>query len=270
MRVSVFFFNDTATTEIYTLSLHDALPISVLWAVAGDSRGNIYTGGGGPGASSAKLFRISPDGTSKTLAEFKELEVQAIAVDSRDRIYAATAPAGKVYRISPGGRPEVFYDPKEKYIWAMAFNSKGELFLATGDTGKIYRVSPSGKGTVFFETGETHVRSLAIDAHDNLVVGTDPGGLILRISPAGKGFVLYQSAKREITAVAVAPDGVIYAAAIGGKKVVPMAAPPISVTLAPSVPTATAARMPGCHQPSGVPPDPTRCTPKPSAATTTA
>ena len=26
--MSVFFFNDTATTEIYTLSLHDALPIS--------------------------------------------------------------------------------------------------------------------------------------------------------------------------------------------------------------------------------------------------
>ena len=25
--VPVFFFNDTATTEIYTLSLHDALPI---------------------------------------------------------------------------------------------------------------------------------------------------------------------------------------------------------------------------------------------------
>ena len=29
-----FFFNDTATTEIYTLSLHDALPISfVLFAL---------------------------------------------------------------------------------------------------------------------------------------------------------------------------------------------------------------------------------------------
>src|SRR3712207_9497418 len=27
-NVCVFFFNDTATTEIYTLSLHDALPIS--------------------------------------------------------------------------------------------------------------------------------------------------------------------------------------------------------------------------------------------------
>src|SRR5687767_15327311 len=28
LRCSFFFFNDTATTEIYTLSLHDALPIS--------------------------------------------------------------------------------------------------------------------------------------------------------------------------------------------------------------------------------------------------
>src|SRR3712207_7290944 len=28
---SFFFFNDTATTEIYTLSLHDALPICTYW-----------------------------------------------------------------------------------------------------------------------------------------------------------------------------------------------------------------------------------------------
>src|SRR5689334_24768734 len=33
-----FFFNDTATTEIYTLSLHDALPISVGWHGAADRR----------------------------------------------------------------------------------------------------------------------------------------------------------------------------------------------------------------------------------------
>ena len=27
-----------------------------LWALAGDSKGNLYTGGGGPSASTAKLF----------------------------------------------------------------------------------------------------------------------------------------------------------------------------------------------------------------------
>src|SRR3712207_7727057 len=31
----IFFFNDTATTEIYTLSLHDALPICAGWPTPG-------------------------------------------------------------------------------------------------------------------------------------------------------------------------------------------------------------------------------------------
>src|SRR5947209_17664952 len=34
----LFFFNDTATTEIYTLSLHDALPISTSCGPAGPWR----------------------------------------------------------------------------------------------------------------------------------------------------------------------------------------------------------------------------------------
>ena len=33
--IFVFFFNDTATTEIYTLSLHDALPIYKYSGVTG-------------------------------------------------------------------------------------------------------------------------------------------------------------------------------------------------------------------------------------------
>src|SRR3712207_8491069 len=36
---SFFFFNDTATTEIYTLSLHDALPIS---GYAGEIKKSIF------------------------------------------------------------------------------------------------------------------------------------------------------------------------------------------------------------------------------------
>ena len=35
--VFFFFFNDTATTEIYTLSLHDALPISLAHKARCDS-----------------------------------------------------------------------------------------------------------------------------------------------------------------------------------------------------------------------------------------
>src|SRR5438105_7582121 len=39
LSVFLFFFNDTATTEIYTLSLHDALPIWRRAAVAVRARG---------------------------------------------------------------------------------------------------------------------------------------------------------------------------------------------------------------------------------------
>ena len=45
-----FFFNDTATTEIYTLSLHDALPISYV------ATGNLSVAGGLALVSSATGF----------------------------------------------------------------------------------------------------------------------------------------------------------------------------------------------------------------------
>src|SRR5690349_23099682 len=53
---SSFFFNDTAPTEIYTLSLHDALPISraapFVAATRSAARGG-QVAGGGPGSSGA-------------------------------------------------------------------------------------------------------------------------------------------------------------------------------------------------------------------------
>src|SRR5574340_1832880 len=39
----VFFFNDTATTEIYPLSLHDALPIFVMTAATGTAEETLAT-----------------------------------------------------------------------------------------------------------------------------------------------------------------------------------------------------------------------------------
>lgn len=225
-----------------------------LWTVAQDSKGNLYTAGGGPTGSTAKLFMVDPAGKSKTLAEVEGLEIHAVAVDSRDRVYAATDPDGKVYRIA-NGKAELFYDPKAKYIWAMAFSKGGDLYVATGDHGEIHKVGPDGKGSVFFRTEETHARSLAVDQTGNLIVGTEPGGLILRITPVGDGFVLYQAPKREITAVAVGGDGAIYAAGIGNKSSGgPSIAPP------PPAPTPQPSPGPGS---GGAPPGVVAVAPRP-------
>src|SRR3712207_6982303 len=47
MQIVFFFFNDTATTEIYTLSLHDALPICVRPRAAGGPREHLVARGTG-------------------------------------------------------------------------------------------------------------------------------------------------------------------------------------------------------------------------------
>src|SRR2546430_7902211 len=61
-----FFFNDTATTEIYTLSLHDALPISGQSATLAASFSNgigIIDQGIGPVLSGSSII-VSPSGTT--------------------------------------------------------------------------------------------------------------------------------------------------------------------------------------------------------------
>src|SRR2546430_13892566 len=59
-----FFFNDTATTEIYTLSLHDALPI---WPVP--------TKWGPLDVSASTLQRIAEEQQPMTGADFAEWRV---------------------------------------------------------------------------------------------------------------------------------------------------------------------------------------------------
>ncbi len=230
----------------------DSTTVPYLWAVTEDSKGTLYYAGGAPTGASTKIYALGKNG-KKAFAEVPGLEVHALAVDSRNRIYAAVLPDAKIYRIDQSGQQELFFDTKSKYIWAMAFDHEGDLFVATGDSGIIYKVTPDGKGSKFFDTEETHARSMVIDEAGNLIVGTEPSGLILRISPAGKGFVLYQANKREVTAVAER-GGLVYAAAVGNKPssvsvtgpspVLPTTPAPVSSTGAPHAGTAPPALPP--------------------------
>src|SRR5947207_5939555 len=69
----LFFFNDTATTEIYTLSLHDALPISRNWAacVTGSNTINV------PCGTCRERMALSPAGKSKGRSEEHTSELQS-------------------------------------------------------------------------------------------------------------------------------------------------------------------------------------------------
>jgi sugar lactone lactonase YvrE len=203
---------------------------SYLWSVRLDPKGTLYAAGGSP----AKVFRFDAGGKPAVVFDSTDLSAQAIAFDSKGTLYVGTSPDGKVYRVSTSGEKSVFFDPKTKYIWDLAFAPDGTLYVATGDRGQVFAVAPDGKGEVFYASDEAHIRVLAFDAKGNLIAGTEPSGRVLRISrtsgksatkdsknsaaSATEGFVLYETSKREVTSLAVAPDGTIYASAIGEKQ----------------------------------------------------
>src|SRR5262249_57352004 len=70
----------------------------LIWSAVADSKGNVYLGTGHDG----KIFKVDPTGKGDLLADLTEIDVLALAVDSRDALYAATSPDGKVYQIVGG------------------------------------------------------------------------------------------------------------------------------------------------------------------------
>src|SRR2546429_1176923 len=92
MRPSVplfFFFNDTATTEIYTLSLHDALPIS---------------------AHERALVRLEAVQAHRDIGkrpgEHLPLPINFVR-DSRKKLYDRSGHIGPDEQVARGGMPEI-------------------------------------------------------------------------------------------------------------------------------------------------------------------
>src|SRR2546430_12044237 len=74
--LSFFFFNDTATTEIYTLSLHDALPISTASAV-GVPSGICHTPNPSSGIAVLLLRRALDCSVSRLLSDRKSTRLNS-------------------------------------------------------------------------------------------------------------------------------------------------------------------------------------------------
>jgi hypothetical protein len=195
---------------------------SEIWAVATAPDGSIYLGTGHRG----RLIKVDASGKGSVIWTANEPEIFALAVDRAGVVYAGTSPEGKVYRIENGKATE-YFAPGQPYIWSLALAPDGALYVGTGQQGKIYRVTAgagnTGHGELYYETGQSHVTALAFDREGRLLAGSEPNGILYRItSNAGggntraKGFVLYQSHLPEIRSIITAPDGVIYASALGG------------------------------------------------------
>src|SRR6267142_7016139 len=92
MSTFVFFFNDTATTEIYTLSLHDALPVFGLLGPNGAGKTStieILEGLRNADGGTAAVCGLDPAKDSDTLKHEIGAALQSTALPEKIRVMEA-------------------------------------------------------------------------------------------------------------------------------------------------------------------------------------
>ncbi|MBM4085984.1 MAG: hypothetical protein FJ272_14455, partial [Planctomycetes bacterium] len=242
-----------------------------VWALARDSKGNLYVGTGDTGV----IYKVTPDGKASEFHKTGELHVHSLAVDKKDNLYAGTSPHGLVLKIAPDGKASKFFESKLPYVWALCFDSKGNLLASTGDKGLVYRISPQGEAKELFKSGENHILTLALDASDTLYAGSEPSGIVYKITADGKTSVLYDAAENEVHCLALDKAGNLYVgtaasgAQPGAPSLMPPMPPPVSaqvtVTVTPPMPPmdkkpgeaqAAPSAPPAAAPPTAVPPTP--------------
>lgn len=200
-----------------------------IWSVAQAPDGTLYLGTGHHG----RVYAVDPTGKGRLYWTAEESEIFAVTVDAKGVVYAGTSPNGKVYRIEKGKAVE-YFAPGVTYIWSLAAAGDGCLYVGTGDGGKIFRVTGPGKGELWYDTGQSHITALALDKEGRLLAGSEPNGILYRVTAKDKAFVIYDANLPEIRSIVPAPDGSIYAAALGGSVAKRAASIPTVTTVPPA------------------------------------
>ena len=128
-------------------------PISLISAIP-----SVATMGG------SEIYRLSPDGSPKTIWSSHEDLVYALAFDHEGRLLAGTGNRGRIYVIA-GNQYTDLAEASASQVTAFAPAPKGGLYAATSNLGKVFLLGPNrGK--------RGHVRERRLRCEEFLQVGT--------------------------------------------------------------------------------------------------
>ncbi len=101
----------------------------------------------------SQVYRISPDGSPRTLWSSKEDLVYALAFDAAGRLLAGTGNKGKIYAINGRDYTDLV-KASANQVTAFAHAPHGGMYAATSNLGKIFQLGP---GTAAEGTYESDV-----------------------------------------------------------------------------------------------------------------
>lgn len=186
--------------------------LRTLWAMAVLPDGSVAIGG-----DHGRIDRWTATGGIRPWVRLAAGEVFCLLADG-DGVIAGTGPEGLVYRIGAKGDTARVAATGEKYVWALAAAGKGAWYAATGTKGRLLRIE-QGKVRTLLDTEESNLISIASDGAGGVYAGGDSKGRIVRVRADGHASTVFDAAEDEVRALAVDPQGVLWAAALSATAV---------------------------------------------------
>jgi hypothetical protein len=164
------------------------------------------------GGDRGRVLRWNEKSGWKVWARLGSGQVLSLAADG-DGAVAGTGPRGLVYHIGPGGDTTRIASTGERYVWGLASAGKGAWYAATGTLGRLLRIA-DGKSHVLLDTEESNFVSLVPDGKGGVYVGGDSRGRVYQVRADGSSRTLFDAGEDEIRALALGPDGMVWAAGL--------------------------------------------------------
>lgn len=181
--------------------------VSVVWCAVVLRDGSVALGCDG-----GRILRWSPQDGARPWARLGAGQVLSLAPDG-DGVVAGTGPEGLVYRVGARGDTSVLVRTGERYVWALAPAGAGAWYAATGTHGRLLRLA-GGEARIVADTDEGNLVSLVADGRGGAFAGGDAKGRVLHVRRDGSLRTLFDASEEEICALALGPDGALYAAAL--------------------------------------------------------
>jgi hypothetical protein len=186
--------------------------LGVVWSVAVLRDGSVALGG-----DHGRIDRWSARGGLRRWARVAGGQVFSLAADG-DGVVAGTGPGGLVWRVAANGDTSRVAATGERYVWALAPDGKGGWWAASGNRGRLLRIA-DGKVRVVLDTDESNLVCLLPDGRGGVYAGGDSHGRVVHADAAGASRTVYDAAEDEVRALALGPDGALWAAALSASAV---------------------------------------------------
>ena len=158
------------------------------------------------------ILRWRPGGGVRPWARLAAGQVLSLAADG-DGVVAGTGPDGLVYRVSDRGDTTLLARTGERYVWGLVRAGGAAWYAATGSRGRLLRLE-GGKVRIVADTDESNLVSILADGNGGAFAGGDSKGRVYRAYADGSLRTVFDASEDEIRALALGPDGALYAAAL--------------------------------------------------------